>query len=141
VEGWKLNTSKLELLIFAVGNCRYGIIIDQIAALRNFAAGQTAISFTRLMDRHCHFSGESAKMLVIKQRTELPILIPEPECLEELPILDMLRLPKLLTAAARRGVWGFWPQDQGLIILVDFYKNQLFEHLIKNPLTIRKETS
>ncbi|MCE5286666.1 MAG: hypothetical protein LLG02_12580 [Pelosinus sp.] len=126
-------------MLFSVGDSRYGIDIDQIALLTNFVTGQLAVSFSRLMKEPAPLYCHNEKMLLIKQRTELPILINEPDSLTVCRVCDICRLPQLLAAAAgKRGVWGFLPQDQGIIILIDLYKNQLFERLIKYQLAIRK---
>ncbi|SMC89358.1 hypothetical protein [Sporomusa malonica] len=126
-----MEQNELQLLVFSIGDTRYGIDIDQIAYLMNFDVAGNAVGFEQLMaigsSADCNYS----KMLIIKQKTGTPILINEPDEVAIFSVHDIRRLPDILTKwAGNKGVWGLLPQERGVIILIDFYKNQLF-----NPMT------
>ncbi|WP_145091314.1 hypothetical protein [Sporomusa sp. KB1] len=129
--------NELRLLIISLGDRRYGIDIEQIAYLTNFDPTESAVGFEQLLAAgpfaNCHYS----KMLLIKQKLQTPILITEPDEVATCKVSDIRKLPDILTAAAgNKGVWGLLPQENNLIILIDFYKNQLFKQLTR---TIDKE--
>jgi hypothetical protein len=55
------------------------------------------------------------------------VLINEPETIIDIPIHKINPLPVLIAQLAHRsGVWGVVIQPQQMIVLVDFYKNELF---------------
>lgn len=129
--------NELQLLIVSLGDRCYGIDIDQIAYLTNFDPTASAVGFEQLLTagpaKNCHYS----KMLLIKQQLQTPILINEPDEVATCKVSAIRKLPDILTVAAgNKGVWGLLPQENNLIILIDFYKNQLFKQLTR---TIDKE--
>lgn len=127
--GLNLEKSKLELLLISLGDRRYGIDTDQIAKLMNVKAGQSAVSFARLMTGHSYLQGHAEKFLLIKEK-EMPILINNPDEVAVFPISAICSLPNLLApSAGKKGVWGLLPESRGVIILIDLYKNQLFKRL------------
>ncbi|WP_094604055.1 hypothetical protein [Sporomusa silvacetica] len=125
--------NELQLLIVSLGDRRYGIDIDQIAYLTNFDSTNSAVGLEQLLAAgpfaNCHYS----KMLLIKQKLQTPILINEPDEVATCKVSDIRKLPDILTVAAgNKGVWGLLPQESNLIILIDFYKNQLFKRLTRS---------
>ncbi|CQR70728.1 hypothetical protein [Sporomusa ovata] len=125
--------NELQLLIISLGDRRYGIDIDQIAYLTNFDPTESAVGFDQLLTAtsfaNCHYS----KMLLIKQKLQTPILINEPDEVATCKVSDIRKLPDILTVAAgNKGVWGLLPQENNLIILIDFYKNHLFIQLTRH---------
>jgi len=122
-----VKQQEIQLLIFSLGNSRYGIDIDQVAYLMNVDATESAISFEQLMAVGSLAECKYSKILVIKHRMGIPILIQEPDEVVTFSVWDICSLPEVLTvSAANKGVWGLLPQEQGIIILIDFYKNQHF---------------
>jgi len=124
--------NELQLLIISLGDRCYGIDIDQIAYLTNFEPTETAVDLEQLLAAgpfaNCHYS----RMLLIKQKLQTPILINEPDEVTTCKVGDIRKLPDILTAAAgNKGVWGLLPQENNLIILIDFYKNHLFKQLTR----------
>lgn len=125
-----MELNNIQLLIVSAGCSRFGIDVDQIAYMANFNAGDTAISFEHLLGIDPMADCKYPKMLVIKQKMEMPILINEPDEVAAVSISDIHSLPDVLAlSAGTKGVWGLLPQQQGLIILIDFYKNQLLKQL------------
>lgn len=128
-----MHQNGLQLLIVSLGGRRYGIDIDQIAYLKNFVPTESAVGFEQLLATgpvaNCHYS----KMLLIKQKLQTPILINEPDEVAACKVSAIRKLPDILTVAAgNKGVWGLLPQESHLIILIDFYKNQLFKRLTRS---------
>ncbi len=123
----------LQVLIVTIGDNRYGIDIDQIACLTNVDTAKSTVRFEQLLlvdpAVQCNYS----KMLLIKQQIGTPILICEPDEVMTISIGDICSLPEILMiTAGNKGIWGFIPQEGGVIILIDFYKNQQFMRLARN---------
>lgn len=129
-----VTQNTVQLLILMIGASRYGIDIDQIAYLAKVDTTQTAVSFGELMAADSFLACKYSQMLIVKQTMGLSVLICEPDEVMTCLVSDIRTLPDILMVSARnRGVWGFLPQKRGVIILVDFYKNQLFKRLA-NPI-------
>lgn len=125
-----VEQNKLQLLIVSIGNSRYGIDIDQIAYLMNINAAESTVSFEQLMSVGSFVECNYSKMLIIKGEIRIPILISEPDEVVTVSVGDIRRLPDILMVASeKKGVWGVLPQAHGIIILIDFYKNQRFNDL------------
>ena len=125
-----MEQNKLQLLILSMGDSRYGIDIDQIAYLKNVDTEEAGITFEQLMEKEGSAEINYSKMLMIKEKIGTGIIINEPDEVAMVSIGDICRLPDILMrGAGEKGVWGLWPQKQGMIILIDFYKNQQFQRL------------
>lgn len=132
-----MSQNDIQLLIVTIGSNRYGIDIEQIAHLANFDNIETAISMEQLLDINSIEKCKCSKMLFIKQRMKIPILINEPDEVATVSVADIRSLPNVLAfPAGKKGVWGFWPQARGVVILIDFYKNQLFRQLTSGIIEI-----
>ena len=126
-----MEQTELPLLLVTCGHSRYGICAEQVACLAD-AAGNTqpAVRLEKLLSATAAPSDKPAKLLFVKQRASMPILINEPDEITAFALSAICRLPAALTAASGScGVWGLLPQPSGLIILIDFYKNQRFNQL------------
>ena len=131
----KQNT--LQLLILSIGSRRYGIDIEQIACLMNVDHAESAVGFEQLLASDSSGECNYKKMLKVKGKMEVPILISEPDEVTMVSIGDICRLPEILmVTAGKKGVWGLLPQEHGMIILIDFYKNQEFKRLISSKNTM-----
>jgi len=127
-----VKQQELQLLLFSLGNARYGIDIEQIAALTAANANPSAISLAELLSSIAFADSIYSKQLFIKQNLQTPILINEPDEVASFSIADIRILPDILAiSAARKGVWGLLPQGHDIIILLDLYKNQRFQQLTK----------
>ena len=125
-----MEENKLQLLILSIGGNRYGIDIDQIAQLMNVDTTQSTVSFEQLMEKASFPECNYSNALQIKEKTGTSILISQPDEVAVVSIADICRVPNILMAAAeKKGVWGLWPQEHGMIILIDFYKNEQFQRL------------
>lgn len=128
-----MEQNKLQLLILSIDDSRYGIDIDQIAYLRNVDTEEATVTFEQLMGKESSVEINYSKMLMIKKKIGTGILINEPDEVGMVSIGDICRLPdSLMRGAMEKGVWGLCPQEQGMIILIDFYKNQQFQRLTKD---------
>lgn len=127
-----MEQQQLQLLVFSLGSTRYGIDIEQIAALTAADANSPAISLTHLLGSVSCTDSDYAKQMFIKQKLQTPILITEPDEVASFPINVIRILPEILAEpAGSKGVWGFLPQEHDIIILLDLYKNQRFQQLAK----------
>lgn len=125
-----MEENTLQLLIVSIGDSRYGIDVDQIAYLTNFDATASTVSFKQLMSVGPFMEQDYSKMLLIKEKMKVPILISEPDEVATVLVSDIRKLPDILMVTAeKKGVWGICPQEHGIIILIDFYKNQQFARL------------
>lgn len=125
-----LEPNEIRILLFAIGDSRYGIDIDQIACLMNSDTRKPAVPFEQLIGISA-LAEPRTKLLMVKQALQLPIVISEPDEVVTVPVPAIRSLPDVLLAAAgSKGVWGFWPQGRHRpVILLDFYKNKLFMQL------------
>lgn len=125
-----IDQNELQLLIISLGDNRYGIDIDQIAYLTNFDTTESSVGFEQLLAADPVMNCPYSKMLLIKQQLQMPILIPEPDEVTTFQVSDIHKLPAILTVASgNKGIWGLLPQKSSVIVLIDFYKNQLFKRL------------
>lgn len=130
----------IQLLILTIDGKRYGIDVDQIAYMSNVDNNEAAISMEHLLEIASEANGKYSKMLFIKRRMKIPILIYEPDEVATVSVADIRSLPNILMLpAGNKGVWGFWPQAQGIVILIDFYKNQLFEQFASGTIDMRSK--
>lgn len=128
-----MKQNEIQLLIVSIGDSRYGIDIDQIAYLANVNPTESAVRFEQLMAVNSFAECNDSKMLIIKQNMRTPILINEPDEVVTCSAYDIRSLPDILTVlAGEKGVWGLLPQEHSVIILVDFYKNQLFKQMVSS---------
>lgn len=124
-----MEQHEIQLLILSIDGSRFGIDIDQIAHMANFDACEAAVSFEQLLKIDASNGCGYSKMLMIKQM-KTPVLIYEPDEVSTFSIGDINSLPDVLAIAAGEiGVWGLLPEEQGVIILIDFYKNQVFRKI------------
>ncbi|WP_371374150.1 hypothetical protein [Sporomusa aerivorans] len=126
-----MELTEVQLLLFTVSGNRYGIDIDQIAALRNADSTESPLYFAQLMGVHNVTKSACSKQLIIKHTGNRPVLITEPEEVATVSTGSIRPVPAILKkTAGEKGVWGLLPQSQQrVIILVDLYKNLLFMQL------------
>ena len=123
------EATEQQLLIISDHGCQYGIDAEQIAGLFPAETVNSGVGFRRLLALPEDNALRYRKAMQIKRRSSVPILIPEPDEVAAFTLPDLQPLPDALARAAKLGVWALALRGKRIIVLIDFYKNELFQRL------------
>lgn len=122
-----MQYQELKVLVFVVNDTRFGIDMEQVAALRQFNTELDLVPFHELLGIQ-PVSYHAPQLLVVKvSHAPAAVLINQPEDMVDIALQDIRPLPGLIANLTNPyGVWGIVPQRLGMLVLVDFYKNMRF---------------
>lgn len=122
-----LRYYELKVLVFEVNGTRFAVDSEQIAAVRPGHAVSHFVPFHELVAMQ-PAAYDVPQLLMVKGMHAYPaILINQPEDMVDVSLQAIRPLPGLIARLANPfGVWGAVFQKQGMLILVDFYKNIRF---------------